>query len=177
MSDEPYVLVSSRQMRQLFHGCEPTYIRDVCKGACCRSSKSGTFIQIAADEVGRIAAQGGRVVDGLLVAAGGRCQFQARDSNLCELHETPDKPFGCVASPFVLTSRDTLVVRNRYRLLRCYGAGLPAYRAFAASLRLLFGRAGAGLLEMHLDRGGDDLRLPMLRHSYRHLKQLAGARA
>ena len=72
------------------------------------------------------------------------------------------KPFGCIASPFTLTKRDVLVVRNRYRLLRCYRDGvLPAYRAFASSLVLLFGADVANILTEHLDRGGGDIWLPM----------------
>lgn len=123
-----------------------------------------------------IRARGGRVVGGLLRPVPGerRCPFKA-DDNLCGLHGTAAKPFGCIASPFTLTSRDTLIVRNRYRLLRCYrddrdGTARPAYHAFAASLVLLFGRAGAARLTAHLDAGGGDIAMPMPRRAYDMLR-------
>lgn len=88
-------------------------------------------------------ARGQRVVEGRLVTPAKRCPFQT-DANLCGIHFTPDKPFGCIASPFTLNANNTLIVRNRYRLLRCYKDGTaPAYKAFAASLTLLFGEAEA----------------------------------
>jgi hypothetical protein len=60
---------------------------------------------------------------------------------------TPDKPFGCIASPFTLNRSGTLVVRNRYRMLVCYVPKAredrddhpPAFEAFRASLDLIYG--------------------------------------
>lgn len=102
---------------------------------------------------------GGRITPN----ADGRCPFQT-DANLCGLHGTGDKPFGCVASPFTLAPGGrTLIVRNRYRLLRCFDDGprVPAYRAFSASLVVIFGAAVAGEVTAHLDAGGGDYRAPM----------------
>lgn len=168
--------ISSRSMRQRFHGCEPDYIRDVCKGACCRSSTSPTGVRIgllpAEEEVQR--SRGLTVLNGRLEPLSGerRCPHQT-EANLCGLHFTPDKPFGCIASPFILTSRDTLIVRNRYRLLRCYRDGdLPAYRAFRSSLDLLFGESEAGRIVDALERGSDDLWALMPDASYAALRHL-----
>jgi len=173
------VKISAAHMRQIFHGCEPDYIRDVCHGACCRSSTepSGVRIALLPAEVERFTGKGLPVVGGYLQPVPGqrRCPHQQAGSNLCGLHDTPDKPFGCIASPFILTARDTLIVRNRYRLLKCYRDGeLPAYRAFAASLVLLFGREEASAITRHLDSGGGDISAEMLPSSYAALEHLQG---
>lgn len=152
-------------MRQQFNGCEPDYIRDVCHASCCRSSTdpSGTRIAVAPVEVISLARRGAVVIDGYLQSVARRCPFQAADG-LCGLHGTGDKPFGCIASPFILTSRGTLIVRNRYRMLKCYrdGRRLPAYVAFRSSLDLLFGPAEAARIVAHLEAGGGDLTAQML---------------
>ena len=131
------VKISAASARQIFHGCEPDYIRDVCLGACCRSSSGPILVTLLPREEARHRQLGLRVADGLLEPDARRCPHQATPSNLCGIHGAGE-PFGCVASPFMLSTRDTLIVRNRYRLLRCFKDGeLPAYRAFAASLVLL----------------------------------------
>jgi hypothetical protein len=155
------IRVSAKMARLPFNGCDPEYIKNVCRGACCRSSTQpeGTLISIHPDEVAAMEARGQRVVNGKLVTPARRCPFQNGDDHLCGIHFTPDKPFGCIASPFTLNGNDTLIVRNRYRLLKCFDDGqkIPAYRAFAASLRLVFGAEEAARITAHLDAGGDDV--------------------
>jgi hypothetical protein len=141
---ERMVTISVASMRQRFNGCDPEYIASTCHGACCRSSSGGISVAVAPIEVKALVARGAVIdPDGFMAPdpATHRCPFQSITTHLCGLHETPDKPFGCIASPFILTTRDTLVVRNRYRLLKCYDDGrrLPAYVAFRASLDMLFG--------------------------------------
>lgn len=174
------VKISARSMRQRFNGCDPDYIRTVCHGACCRVSTGGINVAVLREEEAALRARGA-VVDGqriLPVVATGRCPFQDGASNLCGLHATTDKPFGCIASPFILTRRDTLVVRNRYRLLKCYDDGkrIPAYRAFYASLVLLLGEHGAAALATHLSGGGDDCWMPMRDDVHRAMRELEGVR-
>lgn len=175
------VRVSTAALRQVFHGCEPQYIADVCKAACCRSSTSptGTSVALLPVEARAMVARGLVVLDGLLQPRAGErsCPWQAPDG-LCQLHETDAKPFGCIASPFVLTKRGCLVVRNRYRLLRCYRDGvLPAYQAFATSLVLLFGPVGAAQLTARLDAGATgQLDAQMLADAHAHLQQLHAVR-
>lgn len=175
--------ISAAMMRQPFHGCTPEFIRDVCQGRCCRSpgakTGTGTLITIHPSEVRRVERAGGVVEDGLLLPREGerQCPFQAVDS-LCGLHGTPAKPFGCIASPFTLNRTDTLIVRNRYRLLPCYkteGAP-PAYRAFEASLQLIFGERTAVLIAAILDRPEcpDSFAVLMPERSYRMLKENDG---
>lgn len=163
------ILVSVASAWQRFHGCTPEYIRDVCHGRCCDapSRPGGTMVTIHRSEQAAIEARGGEVRDGLLVTtATGRCTFKD-DAGLCGLHFTPDKPFGCIASPFtVAPGGRTLVVRNRYRSLVCYSATSarrgddvsafpPAYVAFRASLDLILGEDLAAWLSDALDAHGD----------------------
>jgi hypothetical protein len=165
MGDLVPVRISVASMWQQFNGCEPDYIRDVCHSRCCDapSRPSGTMVTIHRTETDRIVARGGVVADGLLVTPDRRCTF--KDGNhLCSLHHTPDKPFGCIASPFTLNKSDCLIVRNRYRSLICYrphdgsrGEGLPAFQAFRASLDLIFGRDEAETMCNWLSRHGNEI--------------------
>lgn len=164
------VKISAASARQIFHGCEPDYIATVCLGACCRSSTGPIIVTLLPREEGRQRALGLRVQDGLLEPAARRCPHQASPSNLCGIHGAGE-PFGCVASPFMLSSRDTLIVRNRYRLLRCFKDGsLPAYQAFRTSLVLLFGEVEAARIVAHLDAGGGDCQAEMLDDAYDSLR-------
>lgn len=169
------VRVSTASMRQPFHGCEPGYIANVCHGACCRSSTSptGTSIRLLPAEARAMVARGLVVLDEHLQPRPGehQCPWQDGLTSLCQLHGTPDKPFRCIASPFMLTSRDCLVVRNRYRLLRCFKDGeVPAYRAFSTSLLLLFGPAEAARITAELEAGAEGmLQATMLPEAYANL--------
>lgn len=149
------VRISRATAWQRFHGCEPEYIQNVCKGRCCEapSRPGGTMITIHRSEADAIRARGGQVKDGLLVTDG-RCTFKD-DAGLCGLHFTPDKPLGCIASPWTLARGGrSLIVRNRYRGLICYAATAarkgvdtsdykPAFVAFRAGLDLILGQQSA----------------------------------
>lgn len=84
----------------------------------------------------------GAEVDGFFIRSQVACPFQQEDG-LCSLHGTGAKPFGCISSPLVLTASDTLVIRNRYRRLKCYTSGgtAPAHEVFRSGLELLLGSA------------------------------------
>lgn len=168
------IKISAASARQRFHGCEPEYIRDVCHASCCRSSSAegGALVTIHPSEEGRIEARGGLVRHGLLVVEDG-CGFQSKKTHLCKLHETPDKPFGCIASPFTLNKNDTLIVRNRYRTLKCYEDGddpKPAFQAFRASLDRILGPVESARVCGHLLAGGDDTHADIPAETYRMLK-------
>ena len=154
------IKVSAAMARQPFHGCEPDYIRDICKGACCRHSKRGAVVHILPKERDYIVSRGGKITaDDLLVPVDNQCGFQTSD-NLCGVHER--KPFGCRVSPFTLNKKNTLIVRNRYRLLKCYRDGdRPAYKAFKESLVELFGEQTTEHITSHLDAGGGDIMVEM----------------
>jgi len=132
------------------------------------------MITVHPSEVAAIAALGGVVVDGLLQPKAGcrKCPFKTGD-NLCGIHFTGSKPFGCIASPFTLNANDTMIVRNRYRLLKCYNDGrkIPAYKSFRASLDLIFGQAEAERICRHLDAGGGDITAKVSERNYAMLKE------
>lgn len=181
------IKVSAASARQPFNGCDPTFIRDVCHGRCCDAPTrpTGTLITIHPSEQARIEAHGVTVQDGLLQPRPGErvCPFKTGD-HLCGLHYSPDKPFGCIASPFTLNKNGTLIVRNRYRLLPCFKTGpmIPAYRAFRASLYLILGKDQTDRLTAHLDAGGGDVSYEVPDRVYRmlvendHTKKAAPAR-
>lgn len=157
------VRVSAKSARLCFHGCDPDYIRSTCRGRCCEGS-GGLKVSVHPTEpLGQ--ASGAKFllpVDHETKGSRQRCPFKT-EVNLCGLHGTPYKPFGCVASPFTINSNGTLIVRNRYKLLVCYNAGprLPAYIAFRASLDMLFGSDESDRICSHLDRGGGDMMAQM----------------
>lgn len=170
------VKISAKSARQAFNGCDPDYIRNVCHAKCCESSTSptGTMITVHPSEQAAIEALGGVVVNGLLQPKAGckKCPFKTGD-NLCGIHFTGSKPFGCIASPFTLNANDTMIVRNRYRLLKCYNDGrkIPAYKSFRASLDLIFGQAEAERICKHLDAGGGDITAKVSERNYAMLKE------
>ncbi|KKN60697.1 hypothetical protein LCGC14_0528960 [marine sediment metagenome] len=168
------VKVSAASARLKFNGCEPNYIRDVCKAACCRSSvdPSGIIVTIHPSERLQVIAHGAKVKKGHLVSVNKQCPFQ-EENHLCGLHNTPDKPFGCIASPFTLNKNGTLIIRNRYKLLVCYNDGpkLPAYVAFRASLDLMFGKKEAARIVRHLNSGGGDIIAYMPTDAYMKLME------
>lgn len=176
----PKIKISSKSLRQLFNGCDPDYIRNVCHARCCQSSTAdtGIVVTIHPEEESAISARGGIIKNGLLQPNKGEkvCPFKNKTTHLCGLHFTPDKPFGCIASPFTLNSNDTLIVRNRYRLLKCYGdrhpsnKKIPAYKSFSASLSLIVGEDEARRISTHLDNGGGDISVSISSDVYEKLK-------
>ena len=170
------VKISAKNARLAFNGCDPDYIRDVCHASCCdsKTSATGTLITIHPSEETAIEKRGGVVLDGLLQPKTGekKCPFK-NEVNLCGLHFTPDKPFGCIASPFTLNDNNTLIVRNRYKLLKCYNDGprMPAYKAFRASLDLIFGLDEAERICNELNNGCDDINAQMPIENWKKLQE------
>jgi hypothetical protein len=131
------------------------------------------MVTIHPTEERQIEARGGVVRNGLLEPRPGSrgCPFKTAEG-LCRLHGTPDKPLGCIVSPFTLNRNGTLVVRNRYKLLPCYrgnGPKEPAYRVFRSSLLAILDPERVAQIEQHLDAGGGDLIVPMRREIFRRL--------
>lgn len=164
------VKVSAKSARLPFNPCGPKCISLGCTGKCCDAPTrpGGCFVTIHPSEVARITARGGVVVGGLLQPVPGATGCPFKRDGLCTLHGTPDKPFGCIASPFTVNKHRTLIIRNRYKLLPCYNSGekLPAYLAFFSSLVLLFGNRLANEIKGHLDNGGGDRVFMMPEENY-----------
>jgi len=130
------VKISVKSLKQRFQVCEPNYIKKVCHGRCCEGS-AGLMVTIHETEKARFEEMGIAVENGFIKDTCGVCPLKADD--LCTVHE--EKPFGCKASPFTLNKNGTLIIRNRYRLLRCYNTpdSIHAYEAHRWSLVQIFG--------------------------------------
>lgn len=160
----PIVKVSAASARLMFTECGPTCIaQNGCNGNCCDAPTrpSGCMVTVHPAEQARIENLGAMVVNGMIQPRPGTRGCPFKDGGLCLIHHSGPKPFGCRASPFTLNRNDTLIIRNRYKMLPCYrGAGSkePAYRTFKSSLDLLFSPAAVADLISHLDNGGGDWR-------------------
>lgn len=154
------IKISAKSLLQAFHPCTPEFIKEICHGSCCESHTKGrnTMITVHPSEKEWIdkmlfrSGTGGRIENGLLVT-GKKCPFKTSE-DLCSIHTT--KPFGCIASPFTLNTNDTLIVRNRYRMLRCYRikeGKVPAYIAHRGSLNMLLGEDEAERVINHIKNG------------------------
>jgi hypothetical protein len=174
------VRISSKSARIRFQGCSPDYIQSTCHGKCCETTDPktkaiATRIPVTASDlvVLRTVVPDIKVRNGIMVnPPGHKCRFK-QESGFCGIHASGEKPFGCWVSPFYLTGRaghQTLVVRKRYIGMKCHTAfrdtGLPAYKAFASSLRRYFGDDEAARITAHLDAGGNDLIAYMLPQSH-----------
>jgi hypothetical protein len=174
------VRISAKSARLMFTECGPACIeQNGCNGNCCDapSKPSGCMVSIHESERERIERYGVDVRGGFIIPAEGARGCPFKRQGLCILHGTPDKPFGCIASPFTLNANDTLIIRNRYKLLPCYrgpGAKAPAYLVFRSSLDAIFGWDMAQRISDELTyRVPDDDRdisVDALPHAYTMLK-------
>jgi 1-aminocyclopropane-1-carboxylate deaminase/D-cysteine desulfhydrase-like pyridoxal-dependent ACC family enzyme len=168
LSGDIQVIISAKAARLPFEGCSADYIRNVCHGRCCwttgENGKLTTTIFVEPDQLIQITQRGGVVQNGIIqTASSGKCRFQATEG-FCSLHNerSPEgkfvKPRSCYISPWILTANNKLIIRNRYKMLRCFKAEpqLPAYRAFFSGLVMLFGVEQAQIIANHFDTGGDD---------------------
>lgn len=171
------IKVSAASARLLFEGCTVDYITSTCKGRCCSNprAKHGISIPTLPNERARLQALGGDIdEDGMLKAdpVTKRCKFQSEDG-LCSLHLGGDKPYVCWLSPFTINDNDTLVIKNRNKMLNCFKdksvAKTPAYVAYIKSLEIMFGEAEARRIYDHLEAGGDDITAYMPRKNYDYI--------
>lgn len=171
------VKISAKSARLLFTECGPLCIEhNGCKGNCCDapSRPTGCMVTVHDSERARLELYGVEVRDSFIQPAEGQRGCPFKRDGLCLLHGGPDKPFGCIASPFTLNANDTLVIRNRYKMLPCYrgsGPKEPAYRAFRSSLVAIFGEDQTRMICWRLDTGGDDFSANTLPGAYAMLKE------
>ena len=154
--------------------CSKDYIINNCKGRCCQGTDK-ILISLLPEEEQKHKDKGFIVIDGLLQPNSKTRQCPHKLNNgLCGVHNTYLKPFGCIASPFTLNDSNTLIVRNRYSMLKCHGDGERAYKVFRASLDLIFGKGEAEILCKKLDEKEKDITALMPYESYKKLKYLDG---
>lgn len=134
------IKISTKSVNQKFIKCEKEYIVNNCKGRCCEGSDR-ILVSIHKSEQNKFIKKGAKIKDGFLVPVNGLCPFKTKEG-LCGTHQ--DKPFGCIISPFTLNTNNTLIVRNRYRLLNCFKRKdvkkYPVYISHKQSLIYLFGK-------------------------------------
>lgn len=159
------VKISGKWIKKKFR-CSVDYIKNVCHGGCCTGSDK-VLISLLPDEEKRQEELGFKVKDGKLCASSSthKCPHIQPDG-LCKIHFTPDKPFGCIASPFTLTKGNTLIIRNRYSRMKCFGDGEYSYKVFRASLDLIFGKEEAQRICDYYDRNDGDLIAYMPKANY-----------
>lgn len=149
------VKISVKSLLQKFQICEPNYINEVCKGRCCESA-GGLMVTVHKSEEQRIKKLGAEIENGFIKDTNcGVCVF--KKDNLCSIHE--NKPFGCKASPFTLNKNNTLIVRNRYRMLKCYNteSAVPVYLAHRWSLVQIFGEDETSKIITKIQRGDEEV--------------------
>ena len=165
------VKVSGKWIKHKFK-CSEDYIKNVCYGSCCTGSNR-VLISLLPNEVIRQEQLGFAVEGGKLQASTvtGKCPH-LHLNGLCRLHFTSDKPFGCIASPFTFNSAGTLILRNRYNMMKCHGSGDYAYRVFRASLDIIFGYDEAQRICDYYDSNDGDLEAFISRANFEKIKYL-----
>ncbi len=133
------IKISIKSLQQLFTPCSIEYIKTTCLGRCCQGTGK-IKVTIHKSEEQKIKILGGKIKNGFLISdERGLCPFK-NNNGLCNIHH--EKPFGCSASPFTLNKNNTLIVRNRYRFLKCYKEKknkIPVWQAHKGSLINIFG--------------------------------------
>ena len=151
------VKISAKCVRMLFVQCDSFYVKNNCKGNCCRNSNKKLNVTIAPRERHYIESIGGRVRNGFLLPNedGIWCPFQ-KENGLCAVHKKA--PVGCMVSPFNITVKNTVVIRNRNLSMKCHKKGiLPAYHVFKRSFDVMFGKRESKRICVHFDKGGSDV--------------------
>ena len=167
------IKISRKWMKHLFT-CNLEYIKNNCKGRCCRGTNKIMVSLLPEEEIVQ-RNNGFTVVNGLLQPDPDTkiCPHQL-PTGLCSVHGTDLKPFGCIASPFTLNKNNTLIIRHRYSQFKCHGEGEPAYKTFRASLDLIFGDEEAQIICDRLDHNGGDFYAKISEDNYLKLKYLDG---
>ncbi len=164
------IKISNKMMKIKFHPCTKKYIKSTCFGRCCHSSTGSAKVSIENNLIDRFKKRKQKVVKGLLVINNKVCLFF--DKSFCTLHDTRDKPFGCIVSPFKLNKNDTLIVRHRYISMICHRQGTkPVYKVHKKSLILVFGKEQAKKISLRLNKSSDDFSVKILIKKYDVLKE------
>lgn len=168
------IKISSKWMLHKFR-CTEDYIKNVCHGSCCTGTDK-VLISLLPEEAKRQVEIGCVVKDNKLCpdSKTGKCPHLT-ESGLCNIYFTPDKPFGCIASPFTLNKANTLVIRHRYSRMKCHGEGEYAYKTFRASLDFILGQQEAQRICDYYQQGNtEDIETEISRATYKRLAYLDG---
>jgi len=167
------IKISAKWAKHKFN-CTKDYILSTCHGSCCQGSDR-ILISLLPNEAELQLARGFNVIDGLLQPdpMTGKCPHKL-SNGFCGVHGTELKPFGCIASPFTLNDNDTLIIRNRYSKMRCFGSGEPAYKTFRASLDLILGQEESERVCQLLETTNSDVKATISESVYQAIRYLDG---
>ncbi len=163
------VKISAKCMNTLFVKCDAYYVRNHCKGICCRNSKGKLNVIISPRESHYIESLGGIIEGGKLQPKIDEtwCPFQ-KQNGLCIIHKK--SPIGCIVSPFNLNANNTVIIRYRNLCMNCHKEGtIAAYKVFENSLRVMFGKREANRICLYLDNNAGDLQANMFRDVWEDL--------
>lgn len=173
------IVISAKCARSEFNGCDPDFIRNTYHGRCCWVSTKGkgtTTVVTVEEEQWDSLRKLGAVINrnGIIRTVNGKCPFQSDETGLCTIHLSGKKPWSCCISPWFLSKCDKLIIRNRYRMMRCFKAEprLPAYLAFKGGLLTLFGKKESDRVVNHFAGGGGDVKAFMLTTRYLLCKKM-----
>jgi len=165
------VTITRKSANLMFQGCSPQFIADVCHGRCCwvigDDGNPTTTIYVERDQRAELTKRGAQFTNGILQTVGGKCGFQHPADGFCTIHNRRAdgefvKPRSCYISPWILSKHDKLMIRNRYKQLKCGKVHtVPAYLAFYSGLVMLFGDSVANEINIHFSEGGGDIMVPL----------------
>jgi len=156
--------ISVKTFKNTWHGCDPGWIcsDDGCAGKCCQPGGKGATVVVTDDEAKRLRKRGIAIKNGAIDLGDGRyCPCQDEDG-LCKLHKTGDKPLTCVTEPLKVLSNGTIVVRDRFFLLKCFKVGgMPGYKAWEGAFKRLFGDSQTKRIQKEIEAGADKVTAKM----------------
>jgi len=176
IKDTVKIKISSKWANNLFN-CSYDNIINNCIGRCCEGTDKILISILPEEEKGQIEA-GYEIKEGLLQPdkKTGKCPHKLKNG-LCGVHETELKPFGCIASPFTLNNSNTLIIRNRYSMMKCHGEGEPAFKTFRASLDKILGNEESERVCQLLESGSRDIIAEIPIKNYENIKYLDGLKS
>ena len=164
--DIVWVKISYKSFMLKFIPCGPECISKGCVSKCCDAPThpDGMRVHVSKSEAAVLKKlYGTKTKNGFIQPKEGCrvCPFKL-ENYLCGLWQNPARPFGCIVSPFALNKNNTLIIRNRYKLLPCYDSenGQPAYITFRSSLEALFKEDQILFIEKQI-LNKKDFRMPM----------------
>lgn len=161
------VEISKKMLMQKFQPCKSDYIKSNCVGRCCEGTNQ-ILVSVHETEEQKFKNMGASITNGFIQPnpETKKCPFK-KQNGLCKIHD--EKPFGCKASPFTFNSNNLLIVRNRYRSLKCYNTekAIPIYESHRWSLEQIFGKKETTEIIKKVINGNDKIQAKINKFKYK----------
>lgn len=173
------IKVSYKSLIQQFHPCNKEFIKNVCHGACCEmhSGDNKTHIPVLTGEENGLKKYRPEIeVKNGILSTGTRCIFQDQEG-LCAIHDKSEYPFACRVVPFALNKNNVLIIRNRWRLMKCFRVKegkVPAYKAFRFNLEAIFDKEELGRIIKYIEIEKRDCEAFITGEVYKRMKEENG---